>query len=312
LKSAQITQYGDASVVEVKADVPRPLAGGGKVLVEVNAASLNPVDSSIRQGYMHRMAPLHFPATLGTDIAGVVVETDPAAVGLKAGDTVFGTASALAGASGAFAEYASVPAGALAKAPSKMSFVEAASLPLAGVSALQALETLKVGKGSTILILGGSGGIGTIAIQIAKSLGARAIATGRGSSAGYVKSLGADQVIDIEKTPLPAGLRDLDFVFDTAGGAVYKASFAVLKKGGTVITLAAQPDTELAAKIGVTALGQMTQADTARLDRLAELVAAGKVKAHVDRVFPLGKVKEAFLAREAGHVKGKIVLQIKE
>jgi NADPH:quinone reductase-like Zn-dependent oxidoreductase len=282
------------------------------VLVEVHAASLNPADSSIRLGYMHQMMPLHFPATLGIDIAGIVVEADPAIGGLKAGDRVFGAASVMAGGSGAFAEYASVPAGLLAKAPSGLSFVEAAALPLAGVSALQAIEMLKLSKGSTIFIQGGSGGIGSFAIQMAKHLGARVIAACRGSAVDYVKSLGADQIIDFEKTALPGSLRDCDAVFDTAGGAAYKASFAVLKKGGTLISIAAQPDAELAAKFAVTALGQMTEVTTARLERLSQLVAGGNVKVHIDRVFPLNGVQDAFRAREAGHVKGKIVLQIKE
>ncbi len=312
MRAAQITQYGDAGVVAIAQDVPRPAAGGGKVLVEVHAASLNPADSSIRMGYMHQMAPLHFPATLGIDIAGVVVETDPGAGTLRTGDRVFGMASAMAGASGAFAEYAAVPAGLLARAPAKLSFAEAAALPLAGVSALQALETLRLSRGSTILILGGSGGIGTFAIQIAKKLGARVLATCRGSAMDYVKSLGADQVIDFEKAAFPASIHDCDAVLDTAGGAAYKGAFAVLKKGGTIVTVATQPDADLAAKFGVTAPGQMTEVTTARLERLSHLVADGSVKVHIDRVFPFEKVRDAFLAREAGHVKGKIVLRMKE
>jgi NADPH:quinone reductase-like Zn-dependent oxidoreductase len=312
MKAAQITQYGDANVITIPLDVPRPSTDGGKVLVEVHAASVNPADSAIRSGYMHQMMPLHFPATLGIDISGVVVEADPGISSFRAGDRVFGSASVMAGGSGAFAEYASVPAGMLAKAPAKLSFADAAALPLAGVSALQALETLRLGTGSTILILGGSGGVGTIAIQIAKSLGARVVAVCRGSSVDYVKSLGADQVIDSEKGAFPAGLRDLDAVFDTAGGEAYKSSFAVLKKGGTVISVAARPDAELSERFGVTALGQMTDVTTARLERLAQLVAAGHVNVHVERTFPLAKIREAFLAREAGHVKGKIVVQIRE
>ncbi|MGA2640845.1 MAG: NADP-dependent oxidoreductase [Spirochaetia bacterium] len=312
MKAAQITQYGEASVVAIKQDVPRPPAGTAKVLVEVHAASLNPADSSIRMGYMHQMIPLHFPATLGIDIAGVVVEADSASSPLKTGDRVFGTASVMAGGSGAFAEYASVPAGLLAKAPAKLSLAEAAALPLAGVSALQGLEALKLSKGSTILIQGGSGGIGTFAVQMAKRLGARVVATCRGSVMDYVKALGADQVIDFEKTVLPGNLRDCDAVFDTVGGAAYKSSFAVLKKGGTIVSTAAQPDSESAAKYGVTALGMMTEVTTARLDRLSQLVAEGTVKVHIDRVFPLDGVRDAFLAREAGHMKGKIVLQIRE
>ena len=313
MKAAQIKEYGDANVVTISQNVPRPSAGNGKIVVEVHAASLNPVDSIIRLGYMHKMVPLQFPATLGIDIAGIVVEGDSAAGGLKVGDRVFGGASALAGGTGAFAEFAAVPAASVAKAPANLSFAEAAALPLAGVSALQAIvETLKPAKGSTILILGGSGAIGSFAIQMAKKLGAHVVAVCRPSAIDYVKSLGADQVIDFERGTFPESLRDCDAIFDTAGGDAYKSSFVVLKKGGTSITMAGQPDLELAAKYGVTALGQMTGVTTARLDALAKLVTDGNVKVHVERVFPLDKVKEAFLARESGHLKGKIVLQIKE
>jgi NADPH:quinone reductase-like Zn-dependent oxidoreductase len=183
---------------------------------------------------------------------------------------------------------------------------------LAGVSALQALDALKLSKGSSIFIQGGSGGIGSYAVQIAKHLGARVIASCRGSAAAYVKSLGADQVIDFEKTALPGNVRDCDVVFDTAGGEAYKSSFTVLKRGGTIVSAAAQPDAELAARHGVTALKMMTDVKTQSLDRLAVLVADGAVKIHLDRVFPLEEVQDAFRAREAGHVKGKIVLQIRK
>jgi NADPH:quinone reductase-like Zn-dependent oxidoreductase len=311
MKAARIAQYGDAGVVAVE-ELPRPPLGAGMVLVEVHAASLNPADSSIRQGYMHQMMPLSFPATLGSDIAGVVIETGPGVSAVRNGDRVFGMASVMAGGSGAFADYAAVPAGLLAKVPGTLSFAEAAALPVAGVSALQAIETLKVSKGSTLFIQGGSGGIGSFAIQIARHLGARVIASCRGSAVSYVKSLGADQVIDFETSPLPGALHDLDAVLDTAGGAAYKAAFAVLKKGGTIITIAAMPDAELAARHGVTALGQMTEVTTARLQRLGELVAAGKVKVHIERTFPLDKIRDAFVAREAGHVKSKIVLKIRD
>jgi alcohol dehydrogenase len=312
MKAAQITQYGDAGVVSVREDAPLPVAAGGKVLVEVHAASLNPVDSSIRSGYMHQMAPLQFPATLGIDVAGIVIEGEGSPGGLKAGDRVFGSASVLAGGSGAFAECASVPAALLARAPAKTNFLEAAALPLAGVSALQAFETLKVSKGSIILIQGAAGGIGSFAVQIAKYLGARVIASCRGSAVAYVKSLGADQVIDFEKTAISGNVSNCDFVFDTAGGEAYKSAFAALKKGGTIVTIAARPEADLAARFGVTALGQMTDVKTQILDRLAHLVADGKVKVHIDRAFPLDMVQDAFRAREAGHVKGKIVLQIRK
>jgi alcohol dehydrogenase len=311
MRAARIAQYGDVSVVAVEKDIPRPQAGPGKVLVEVHAAGLNPADSAIRNGYMHQAAPLAFPATLGIDFAGVVVTADPSGGGLAAGDRVFGTASALSGGSGTFADFAAVPSTTVAKLPGRLSFAEAAALPLAGISALQALETMKVGEGSRVFINGGAGGIGSFGIQIAKALGAHVAVSCRGPAAGYVKSLGADEVVDFETTPLPGALRDFDAVLDTAGGDSYKAAFGVLRGGGTIITLAAMPDAELASKHGVTAQGQTTQATTERLDRLAALVAAGKIMIHVARSFTLDGIKDAFAAREAGKVNGKIVLKIR-
>ena len=313
MKAAQITQYGDAGAVKVAADIPRPLAGGGRVLVEVHAAGLNPADSSIRAGYMHAMAPLQFPATLGLDVAGVVVEADPGSASLKVGDRVFGAGSVFAGATGAFAEYAAIPAAVLAPVPSKLSFTEAAGLPLAGICALQAVdEALKVGKGTRLLITGGSGGIGSFAIQIAKARGAHVAATCRGSAADYVRKLGADQIIDFEKDSFPGSLHDFDAVLDTRGGDVYAASFSVLKKGGLIVTFAAMPDAERAAKHQVTAVPIQAGVNTERLQRLARLVDDGTVTIHVQKAFPLESIREAFLAREGGKVLGKIVIQIRK
>jgi len=308
MKAARIAQYGDAGVVQVATGLPKPAAGEGQVLVEVRAASLNPVDTFIRLGYMQAMAPLAFPATLGMDMAGVVAEVGRGVTGFRPGDRVWGLGSALAGGTGAFAEFAAAPAGVIARAPARLSFVEAASLPLAATSALQALhELLKPGPGKRILITGGSGGIGGAAIPMAKAMGAYVAATARGDAVDYVKSLGADLVIDLGTGSL-AGKRDFDFVFDNVGGELYKAAFAVLKRGGSILSMSAQPDKDLADKHGVTALGLMTTVNTARLDRLSELVAAGTVKPHVHRTFTLDQVQEAFRTREAGKVRGKIVL----
>jgi NADPH:quinone reductase-like Zn-dependent oxidoreductase len=298
-------------VIRVAADVARPAAGEGRVLVEVRAASLNPADSAIRMGYMHAMAPLTFPATIGLDMAGVVVEVGLGVGGLKQGDRVWGLGSVLAGGTGAYAEYAAVPAGVIGKAPAGLTFSAAASLPLAGVSALQGLhEVLKVGPGRRILITGGSGGIGSLAIPMAKALGAYVAATARGDAVGFVKGLGADAVMDLGKQGLPAGPKDFDFVFDCVGGETCTAAMALQRRGGTLVSMAGRPDAVLAQQHGVTASGMMTAVTTARLDRLAGLVAAGTIAPHVHRAFPLDQVKEAFSTREAGKFRGKIVLLI--
>jgi NADPH:quinone reductase-like Zn-dependent oxidoreductase len=310
MKAAQISAYGDAGAVTVNGDVSRPAAGGGKVLVAVHAAGLNPADSSIRAGYMHAMAPVQFPATLGLDIAGIVAEAETGAA-FKAGDKVYGSASVFAGATGAFAEYAAVPSAVIGRAPKTSSFTEAAALPLAGICALQAVEELlKVTQGMRILIHGGSGGIGTFAVQMAKRRGAHVAATARGSAVSYVRSLGADEVVDFETTSFTDILHDYDAVLDTQGGAVYASSFSVLKKGGVIVTLAAQPDAERAAKHQVTAPPLMAGVTTDRLDRLARLVEDGTVKVHLHGIYPLEKIRDAFIARESGKVLGKIVLQI--
>ena len=201
MKAVQISRYGDVGVLSVTPDAPRPAATDGKVVVEVKFASLNPADSMLRMGYMAKMAPLAFPATLGTDLAGVVVETGAGVTRLSKGDVVYGTASPLGGGSGAFAQFAQAPAGTLARVPHGLGLTEAAAVPLTAVSALEIIdEKLKVRKGQKLLIHGGSGGIGTIAIQLAKHRGAFVTTTVPGASAAaYAKALGADAVIDPER-----------------------------------------------------------------------------------------------------------------
>ena len=309
MKAVQISQYGDASVLTVTADAPKPTVAEGKVLVEVHAASVNPIDSIIRSGAYAKMMPLAMPATLGTDMAGVVVEVGPGVTDVKKGDKVYGMASLLAGASGAFAEYAVVPAGLLARIPNGLGLTEAAALPLTAVSALEVIdEKMKVGNGHKVLVHGGAGGIGTMAIQLARHRGATVATTALAESTAYVKGLGADVVIDYQKDAFDKVLSGYDFVFDTVAGETYKRSFAVLKRGGTIVSMLEQPNAELAAQYGVTAVAQLTQVNTARLNTVTELVNKGVIKVHVERAYPMEQVKDAFLARESGKVRGKVVL----
>ncbi len=312
MKAVQISQYGDANVMRVVTDAPRPSPGEGMVLIEVHAAGVNPADSGMRSGWFQQMVPLRFPVTLGGDVSGVVVETGPGVTQPAAGDRVYGQAIVLAGGSGSFAEYASTRTKQVAKAPSGLSFTDAAALPLAGVSAYQAIyEHFKLRKGQRILIQGGAGGIGTIAIQMARHLGAYAATTVSADSMEYARNLGADQVIDYRKQDFTALLKDFDAVFDLVGGDTYRNSFAVLKKGGIILSMREQPDAGLADRHGVTALLLMANVSTARLDRVSELVAAGKVKPHVHRVFPLEQAKDAVIALEKGKLHGKIVLEVR-
>ena len=310
MKAVQISRYGHVGVLSVTQDALRPAASGGKVVVEVRFASLNPADSMLRMGYMAKMAPLTFHATLGTDLAGVVVETGAGVSGLSKGDMAYGTASLLGGGTGAFAQFAGAPAGTLAKVPDGLGLMEAAAVPLTAVSALEIIdEKLKVRKGQKLLIHGGSGGIGTIAIQLAKHRGAFVTTTVLGASAAaYAKALGADAVIDAQKESFETTLSGYDFVLDTVAGETYRKSFAVLKEGGSIVSMLERPNTELMAQFGVTALFQGTQVTSARLDAVSDLIRRQIIKVHVDRVFPVDQVKEAFQARESGNVRGKIVL----
>lgn len=312
MKAVQINKYGGIEVLEVVRNVPKPSASKGQVLVAVHAASINPFDWKVREGYVKDFIKLSFPTTVGGDFAGVIVDLGKGASGFKVGDRVYGQAAVFAGGTGAFAQILAASVDKIAKKPKKIDFIEAASLPLVGMSALQALEThIKLKKGAKILIHGGAGGIGSIAIQLAKALGAYVATTVSGADKEFVKDLGADEVIDYKSEDFEEKLSSFDAVFDTVGGEVTDKSFKVLKKGGILVSMAGQPSEDLAKKYGIVAIGQNTEGNTERLNRLAELVDEGKIKPQVDKVFTLDRVKEAFKHLEQGHVRGKVVLKIK-
>lgn len=311
MKAAQISQYGDSSVVQITTiDIPAP--GEGQVLVEVHASSLNPFDTTIRSGYMKDMIPLQFPVTLGGDIAGVVAKVGEGVTNFAVGDAVYGQANVVAGNSGAFAEFAVTSAGQIAVAPHGLEFTDAASLPLVGVSALQALqEHINLQPGQKIFIHGGAGGIGTIAIQVAKHIGAHVATTATGEGIELVKSLGADDVIDYKMHNYADVLKEYDAVFDTVGDD-FDATFAILKPGGVAVSMIASANEAAAKELGITAMTQSTHVTTAVLDTLRQLVEAGIIVAQVDQIFSLDAIKEAFDARETGTVRGKIAIEIKQ
>jgi NADPH:quinone reductase-like Zn-dependent oxidoreductase len=312
MKAAQINAYGGKEVVEINENAPMPQLSVGQVLVEVRAAGINPVDWKIREGYMKEGAPLEFPATLGGDFSGVVKETAVDVVNFEAGEEVYGTALALGGGSGAFAEVAASSAKSINHKPKNISHEEAAALPLTGVSALQALfEHMNLQRGQKILIHGGAGGIGTVAIQIAKHLGAYVATTAGADDVEYVKGLGADEVIDYKTQKFEDVVSDYNAVFDTVGGETNARSFNVLKKGGIIVSMLEEPNTELMEKHGVSAISQFTQITSERLSRLTELVEQGVITVHVEKTFALGEAADALEHLKTGHSRGKIVLRIK-
>jgi NADPH:quinone reductase-like Zn-dependent oxidoreductase len=312
MKAAQIKQYGGPEVVEINEAAEKPAVGEGQVLVAVHASSINPIDWKVRRGYLQQMVPLQFPVTLGGDIAGTIAEVGENVIGFTIGDNVYGQASILGGGSGAYAEYATTKATQIAKMPEGLDFTDAAALPLTGLSALQVIEDhIHIQAGQKILIHGGAGGIGSIAIQIAKHHGAYITTTASKESAEYVKQLGADEVIDYKTQQFEDVVHDYDAVFDTVGGETYQKSFTVLKKGGIIVSMVEQPNEELAKKHEVTALMQMTKTTTESLTRLVQLVKDGVITVHIDKIFPLDQIQEAFTVQESGGVNGKIVVIIK-
>ncbi len=310
MKAAQISDYGSADTVKI-VEIDQPEAKDGQVLVDVRASSLNPFDTTIREGYMREFMPVKFPIVLGGDIAGVVIAVASDVSGVKVGDKVYGQAHAIAGNSGAFAEFATTKATQVAKLPSNLNCEQSARMPLIGVSALQAItEHIGLKSGHKMFIHGGAGGIGAIAIQIAKHIGAYVATTASGDGIDYVKKLGADEVIDYKTQDFAELIHDFDAVFETAGGKEFDKTLDVLKDGGVAVSMISKADEAKVTERKITAITQSTQVNTERLNKLTELIETGVVTPNIGKVFPLSEVSEAFKAREGG-VLGKVILKIK-
>ena len=314
MKSAQIKRYGSSEVIEINQMTPTPNLAAGKVLVDVKVAAINPVDWKIREGYMQQMIPLQFPSTLGMDFSGIIKQVGEGVSpsDFKQDDEVYGQAGVTNGGSGAFAEVALANVESIAHKPNRLSHVEAAALPLVGVSAWQALvENIGLSKDQKILIHGGAGGIGSIAIQLAKKLDAYVATTASTNDKQFVEMLGADEVIDYKTQPFEDVIHNYDAVFDTVGGETYARSFRVLTKDGIIVSMLEQPNSELMRQFGVKAIFQFTQVNRERLTKLAELVdQKNNIDIHVDKTFPLDEAGKALDYQKNAHSRGKIVLAI--
>lgn len=317
MRSAQMKGYGSSEVVEINQNAAAPNdPSDGKVLVKVKAAGVNPIDWKIREGYMQQMIPLQFPSTLGMDFSGTIEKVGAGVSGFNVGDDeVYGQASVTRGGSGAFAEIALANADSIAHKPKSLNHQEAAGLPLVGVSAWQALvETIGLTDGQKkILIHGGAGGIGSIAIQLAKRLGAYVATTASTNDKQFVKELGADEVIDYKTQTFEDLLpHDYDAVFDTVGGETYKRSFEVLKRGSgmIIVSMLEQPNQQLMEQFGVKAIFQFTQVNRERLTKLAQWVDQNNIRVNVDRTFPLEEAGKALDYQKDVHPRGKVVLAI--
>lgn len=287
-------------------DVEPSLPDAAQVLVSVKAASVNPVDFKIRNGKYPAVKEDRLPYTLGRDVSGLIEQCGAQATLFKVGDEVFGMVG-IGG--GGYAEKAVLDQKAIARKPSGLDHPHAAAIPLAGHTAWQGLFRhggLKPGQ--SVLIHGGSGGVGHFAIQFAKVKGARVLTTVGTSNVDFAKSLGADVVIDYKTQRFEDHARDLDMVFDLIDGETRERSWKLLKRGGVLVSTLTAPSQEKASELGVRALRYTVEADGDELAEIASLVVAGKVKPHVEKTLPLDQASRALNTVEKDHPVGKIVL----
>ena len=274
------------------------------------------MDWKIREGYMQQIIQLQFPSILGMDFSGVVEQigevNSDASADFEQGDEIYGQASISSGGSGAYAELALANKDSIAHKPKTLNHIEAAGLPLVGVSAWQGIvENIGLSKDQKILIHGGAGRIGSISIQLAKHLGAYVATTVSTDDKEFVQQLGADQIIDYKKENYEDVIHDYDAVFDTVGGETYKRSFRVLKKGGGIIvSTLEQPNSELMSKYGIKALFLFSQVNRQRLIKLAQWVDQNNIRVNVDKTFPLDEADKALDYQKDVHPRGKVVLTV--
>lgn len=306
MKAARIHDYGNPEVIRIE-DAPMPEIGPDDLLIRSVAASVNPVDWKIRRGYLAKMLPYDLPLTLGWDVSGIVEKVGADVTGFKPGDAVYSRPDIRR--NGTYAEFVAVRAREAALKPATISHVEAASLPLVSITAWEALITAAgMQPGQRVLIHAGAGGVGSIAIQLAKARGAHVTATASAGKAAFVRSLGADEVIDYRDPTAFAAARGLDIVFDTIGGDTQEASWAMLKPGGFLVSITTPPSPERASAEGKRAGFVFIDPNAAILRDLATLVDAGRIRPIIGGEYRLDDAAKAHEASETGRTTGKIVL----
>jgi NADPH:quinone reductase-like Zn-dependent oxidoreductase len=333
MKAFIIDRYGKAEVVRA-GEMPEPELRADDVLVQIHAASVNPLDVKIRDGEFKLLLPYRLPLILGNDMAGVVVRVGAGVRRFNVGDEVYARPDD--DRIGTFAEFIAVKEESLALKPKTLTMEQAAAMPLVALTAWQALvEKGRLKKGQKVLIHAGSGGVGTVAIQLAKHLGATVATTASAANASMLKQLGADIVIDYKKEDFALRLRDYDLVLDSQGGVTQKKSLGVLKPGGKVIGIAGPPDPDFAKARGVNPLVGLVmrmlsygirkkaraagvgysflymRASGEQLRQIAALIDAGAIRPVVDRVFPFEQAREALAYVETGRSKGKVVIKVR-
>ena len=309
MKAIRIHQFGGTEVLRYE-DAPQPLPGADEVLIRVYAAGVNPVDCKIRAGKLQGRVDHTLPLILGWDVAGVIEQTGAAVTQLRVDDAVYARPNIAR--DGAYAEYIVVHASEVALKPTALDFNQAAAVPLAALTAWQALfDAGNLQAGQTVLIHAGAGGVGHYALQLAHWKGARVITTASARNADFVCALGADEVIDYTSTRFEEAVHDVDLVFDTVGDEVQQRSWPVLKPGGILVSILALTVPDDAEQRGWRSAYVFVQPSASQLAQLAGLIDAGHIKPHVDNVMALNDAAKTHILIQGGHARGKIVLQVK-
>jgi NADPH:quinone reductase-like Zn-dependent oxidoreductase len=305
MRAVTISKYGDQSVLTY-GDIERPKPKPDEILVHNRAVAVNPVDWKIRNG-LGEMFGLHLPIVLGCEIAGTIEEIGSAVQDLRSGDAVYGYVSLQR--NGGYAEYTIAKPDEIAPKPESLDFDNAASVPVGALTSWQAIfDTANLRAGQKILIAGASGGVGSMAVQLAKTKGAFVIATASGKNEEFVRSLGADEFVDYTRVKFQERVHEVDVVFDTVGGETLDRSFETLRRGGYLVTTVMPPSNEKAENYGVHASMIGVQPSSKQLREINQLIAEGKLKTHVATVLPLSEVRKAHQLSENGRTRGKIIL----
>jgi NADPH:quinone reductase-like Zn-dependent oxidoreductase len=310
MKAVRIHTQGGPETL-VYEDAPRPTPLTNEVLIRVRAASVNPVDWKIRDGYGKEIFNHQMPLILGWDVAGTIEAVGPEVDKFKLGDPVYGYTSLLR--DGAYAEFAIAKQEEIALKPASLDFVEAAAVPVAALTAWQAMfDTANLEENQKVLIHAASGGVGSIAVQLAKAKGVYVIGTASARNADFVRELGVDEFIDYQATQFETVVHDVDVVLDTIGGDTQVRSFGVLRKDGFLVSIVEPPSEELAAQHGVRSKMVGVLPNGTQLSEIAALIDSGKVKPFVETVLPLSEARQAHEMSKSGRTRGKIVLQVVE
>ncbi len=303
IKAVRIAQYGGSDQLKYE-EIPLPQLGRDRAVAKVRYAGVNPIDWKIREGAFKAMFPAKFPLTLGHDFAGEIVNAADDSGRFRTGERVFGFGD------GTYAEFTAAAMADIAAIPEKIDFAVAAALPTAGLTALQAIrDCVQPKPGTRILIHGAAGAVGSFATQIAKTLGAQVIGTATGEDIAYLRSLGNIQVIDYKQERFES-VGQVDAVLDLVGGETTARSYAVVKKGGVIVSTLGAANAELATQAGIRSANVEMKRSAADLLELVGLVERGDVKPRMGEVFSLEHAREAQDASQEGRAKGKILLKV--